>query len=66
MSLQDIFRQLQDWLTWVWSYPIPWGEIIIWVGIAGAAFVVLVGLAVVSALYEEKKRKKSATDPPRP
>ncbi|SDJ17696.1 MULTISPECIES: hypothetical protein [Bradyrhizobium] len=65
MSLQEIFQDIQGWLAELWNYPIPWGMLFLWAAIIIGAMAVFVALAVLTAVFLDRKRKSDAQTPPK-
>ena len=63
MSLQEIFQNIQGWLSELWSYPIPWGTLFLWATIIIGGFVAFIALAVL--IGNRKGRSSNAPTPPK-
>lgn len=57
MPLQGIFQNVQDWLTELWTYPVPLG-IFLWAAIIVGAMVPPMVLAVLLMARDERKRRR--------
>ena len=57
MSLQEIFQNVQSWLTGVWSYSIPWGTLFLWSAIIVGAMAAIIAVAVFTTVFSDGKDK---------